>query len=56
MAKILASIYLEIPQIERLDKLSAKTSVPKSEYIREGIDLLLKKYEEQPKDRNKKSL
>ena len=54
MAKILSSIYLEIPQLERLDKLSAKTGVAKSVYIREGIDLLLQRYEEQPKDRHKK--
>ena len=54
MAKILASIYLEIPQLERLDELSAKTRVAKSAYIREGIDLLLQKYEEQPKGKHKK--
>ena len=52
MAKILASIYLEIPQLGRLDKLSGKTGVAKSKYIREGIDLLLQKYEEQLKGEN----
>ena len=55
MAKILSSIYLELPQIERLDKLSAKTGVAKAVYIREGIDLLLQKYTEQPKDKHKKT-
>ena len=45
MAKILASIYLEIPQLEELNKLSAKTRVSKAKYVREGVDLLLKKYE-----------
>ena len=52
MSKILASIYLEIPQLGRLDKLSAKTGVAKSKYIREGIDLLLQRYEEQLKYRH----
>ena len=54
MAKILSSIYLEIPQLERLDKLSEKTRVPKAVYVREGIDLALKKYEKQLKDRHEK--
>ena len=54
MAKTLASINLEIPQIERLDKLSAKTRVAKSEYIREGLDLLLQKYEDQLEERHTK--
>ena len=54
MAKILASIYLEIPQLERLDKLWAKTEVAKAKYVREGIDLLLKKYEKQLKGEHKK--
>jgi hypothetical protein len=45
MAKILVSIYPEKKQLKRLDKLSAVTRVPKAEYIREGLDLLLKKYE-----------
>ena len=47
MAKILASIYLEKEQIKRLDKLSAMTRIAKAVYIREGLDLLLQKYEEQ---------
>ena len=54
MAKKLASIYLDIEQLERLDKLSAKTRVVKSEYIREGLDLVLKKYDKQLKGKNKK--
>ena len=39
MAKKLVSIFLDKEQIERLDKLSAKTRVPKAVYAREGIDL-----------------
>ena len=54
MAKIHASIQLELPQIERLNKLSAKTRVAKAVYIREGIDLALKKYEEQLKGEHRK--
>ena len=54
MAKILSSIYLEIPQIERLDKLSAKTRVAKAVYIREGIDLLLQRYKKQLGGEHKK--
>jgi predicted DNA-binding protein len=54
MAKIFSCIYLEIPQIERLDKLSAKTRVAKAEYIQEGIDLLLKKYKKQLGGEHKK--
>ena len=54
MAKILVSIYPEKKQLKRLDKLSAATRVPKAEYIREGIDLLLNKYGEQTKKGQKK--
>ena len=54
MAKKLVSVFLEKEQEAQLDKLSAKTRVPKAVYIREGIDLLLQKYGEQPKDRHKK--
>ena len=51
--KVLLSIYLDIEQIERLKKLSAKTRVPQAEYVREGIDYVLKKHSE--KTRKKKS-
>ena len=47
MAKILVSIYPEKEQLKRLDRLSAKTKVPKAEYIREGIDLVLNRYKKQ---------
>jgi hypothetical protein len=45
MAKKLTTIYLDIEQLERLNKLSAMTNTTKSEYIREAFDLVLKKYE-----------
>ena len=54
MAKILVSIYPEKKQLERLDKLSAATRVPKAKFIREGIDLLLNKYEEPTRKGHKK--
>ena len=54
MAKKLFSAFVEKEQEARLDKLSAKTRVPKAVYVREGIDLALKKYEKQLKDKNKK--
>lgn len=54
MAKILVSIYPEKRQLERLEKLSAMTRVPKAEYIREGINLLLNKYEAQTREGHKK--
>ena len=47
MAKVIVSIYPTVEQLKRLDKLSAKTKVPRSKYIREGVDLLLQKYEKQ---------
>ena len=40
MAKKLVSVFLEKEQETRLDKLSAKTRVPKAVYIREGIDFI----------------
>ena len=47
MAKAIVSIYPTVEQLKRLDKLSAKTKVAKAKYIREGVDLLLQKYEKQ---------
>ena len=45
MAKKLKSIYIDIEQFERLNRLSARTGVTKSDYIREAFDLILKKGE-----------
>ena len=50
MAKKLKSIYIDIEQFERLNKLSARTGVTKSDYIREAFDLILKKCERQLKE------
>ena len=47
MAKVIVSIYPTVEQLKRLDKLSAKTGVSRAAYVREGVDLLLQKYEEE---------
>jgi predicted DNA-binding protein len=54
MAKKLISVYMDEKQIERLAKLSAKTRVPRSVYIRDGLDFILDKCEKQLKGRNRK--
>ena len=52
--KILRSIYLENEQVDRLMKLSAKTKIPQAVFIREGLDLMLDKYENEIKGSHKK--
>ena len=47
--KVLRTIYVELAQINKLKKLSQKTKVPQAEYVREAIDLLLKKHEKKLK-------
>jgi predicted DNA-binding protein len=44
--KISTTIYITPEQNELLHLLHARTKVPVAVYIREGIDLVLKKYEE----------
>ena len=45
--KISTTIYITPEQNESLKLLNDKTKVPVSEYIRQGIDLVLDKYKEQ---------
>lgn len=45
MAKRSMTINVELIQMERLDLLTGKTKVPRAEYIRQGIDLILDVYE-----------
>ena len=40
--KIITTIYITESQQEALKKLSQRTKVPVAEYIRQGIDLILK--------------
>ena len=44
-AKVLRSIYLDITQVEKIKRLSEITKVPQAVYVREGLDLILHKYE-----------
>ena len=37
-------LYLDHDKAALLDKLSDETRVPKQEYLREGVDMVLKKY------------
>jgi len=52
--KILRTVYFDKGQLERFDMLSAKTRVPKAVYMRDAIDLVLKKYEKELGGRLKK--
>jgi predicted DNA-binding protein len=45
--KISTTIYITPEQSERLKQLHDKTKVPVAEYIRQGIDLILKQYKDQ---------
>ncbi len=47
--KIARTIYIKDVQLEALKRLSEKTKVPQSVYVREALDMLLEKYSEQLK-------
>jgi hypothetical protein len=44
--KVSTTVYLTPEQTEALKALHDRTKVPVAEYIRQGIDLILKKYEQ----------
>ncbi len=44
--KLSTTVYITPEQDEALKKLHDRTKVPVAEYIRQGIDLILKKNEE----------
>jgi len=46
-SKTQITTYILVSQKEKLKDLSNKTRVPISEYLREGIDLVLDKYREE---------
>ena len=52
--KILRSVFLDEKKVERLDKASAVTRIPKAALLREGIDLMLDKHEKKLKRKRKK--
>lgn len=45
--KLSTTVYITPEQNELLKSLSEKTKVPVSEYVRQGIDLVLEKYKHQ---------
>ena len=47
--KVARTIYIKGEQLDALKKLSEKTKVPQSVYVREALDMLLEKYSEQLK-------
>lgn len=49
MTKILRTIYLDTKLVEKLVRLSTKTRIPQAVLVREGIDLMLKKYDKKLK-------
>jgi hypothetical protein len=46
-SKTQITTYILVSQKEKLKNLSTRTRVPISEYLREGIDLVLDKYREE---------
>ena len=46
-SKTQITTYILVSQKERLKDLSNRTRVPISEYLREGIDMVLAKYREE---------
>ena len=47
--KVARTIYIKDEQLEALKRLSEKTKVPQSVYVREALDMLLEKYSDQLK-------
>jgi len=45
--KVARTIYMKEEQLDALKRLSEKTKVPQSVYVREALDMLLEKYSEQ---------
>ena len=42
--KVSTTVYITAEQADLLKQLNRKTKVPVSEYVREGIDLVLERY------------
>lgn len=43
--KVATTVYLTVDQRDKLRTLSGKTRVPASEYIRQGVDMVLSRHE-----------
>jgi predicted DNA-binding protein len=53
--KVARTIYIKSEQVDALKRLSQRTKVPQSVYVREALDMLLEKYSEQLKFEFKES-
>lgn len=42
--RVSVTFSLSARQVELLDQLAQRTSVPKSVYVRQGVDVILRKY------------
>ncbi len=47
--KIACTVALDLSQIERIDQISKRTRISRSELVREALDGVLAKYEDQLK-------
>ena len=44
--RVSVTFSLSARQVELLDRLAQRTNVPKSVYVRKGVDVILRKYRE----------
>lgn len=44
--RVSVTFSLSAKQVELLDRLAQRTNVPKSVYVRKGVDVILKRYRE----------
>jgi predicted DNA-binding protein len=51
LKRILVSCYLDREQLDQLKELSERRSAPMTHFMREGIELVIKKYAEKAKGR-----
>lgn len=51
--KIVTSVYLTLEQDEALELLAEATRVKRSEYLREGVDLIIERYKDSIERRKK---
>lgn len=52
--KVLRTVFFDERQLERLNRLSTMTRVPRAVYFREAIDVVLAKHEKQLKGKHQK--
>lgn len=49
--KVLRSLYIDVDVVKKIKELSKRTMVPQAVYVREGVDMMLKKYDKVLKDK-----